>query len=661
MARDSAGLRFLATQMIGYDAMQWWQDEDNERDNWLRMGAAHEAGWVTEWVGPTDNSGWTIAATGRLLSVADDTLADVLRPDPAGKRPFLGVNRRGEVLEVLRGAIYTAAGVQVEVPDDSTWYTLIARYATDTRAPGTLTLVGGAATVVGVGTQFTRYATAAAAGGPTRIRIAAADTVNGNDYVTAFATITDDTNATLAAVAPGNSESGVRFRVRGEFYGKTPADPDIHRNASVTWELVARTCVRPTDGALIVADVRSVAGVVTTIDRRRANVWRPFTGESVSYALALAGFYKPNNGDPPESKEVVFSYGGTSGTPNTPVALDIAASATGAHIVGVTVDQPTGLLAAAVYDTGATRGIKVQEWSTLYSSLSGGTSAGRWDDPNDGAAVDIATGAGLKDVALVTLPEGCGFTHIAFYVDNSGTILSKTSVNNGASWVGPVTVLAGQSVLRVSATLTRLQRLVLVFVSSVDPYVRSLYSDDLGASFVGGTGTDLAIDSDANIQDVAVCEDDRGALWVATGWATSTNNPVRLFRGQAEGNVVPDAVGETKVGPGTSATVQCSQVAIRALPNGHVVVMAEARDGSTVHAWATVVANRKPVALYVIANTVDTNGSGRTSPVAIGQLANGELALTWTRYDNAALNQAYSLRYIPCAVYRPNTLFGYRA
>lgn len=664
--RSSQGLRFLTSQLIGYDVLQWAQDEVHERANWLRMMASHEAGWVAEQMGPMENSGWTLEETSRLLSIGAPTETfDFLRPDGSATRPFIGVNRNGEVLEVLRGPIYDDAGAQVEVPDDGVWYTLLARYATDTREPGSLELTAGSPTIIGVGTQFTRYAQAGDPGGATSIQILSADTGAGNELVTTFATITDDENATLADAAPGSTETGVRFRARGSFLGGVPADSDIHRNPHVVWELVPRTTTRPTDGALIAWDVRSVVGVVSMIDRRLGSVFTPFVGTNPSYSLVkttqrVRDWEADNYVDPFDNN---IGGGVAGGEIN---GVSIAPAATGGQIAGYT-DDGVGLIMciAAEVTVGPVYSVKVREFSTATG----------WDDPNSGGPVTVVTGAAvIRDVAVIAMPEGSGFTHACFYVSD-GDLHMKTSATNGATWVGPTIVLVAGGMHRVSACLTRMGRIVILTRHFSAPYIRVVFSDDLGATFDvdAGDGYDFG-DGDAETRDVAVTEDDRGNLWVVETKTEVADNPVWLYRGQAEGNPIPAAPGAGKpigmradFGEVYSAyaparTWHGATVDAVGMADGHVVVLADVFTTGTRgnRAWLILAgAERNNLGAIMALRAADVTGSDRRAPVGLGLMANGELMAVTTVLDG--VNRALHMqRYAAAATRRPHVLYGYR-
>lgn len=663
MARDSQGMRFLDRLKIGLDELQWWQDNQAERAAWFRAGVAHEAGFVADWNGPAGNIGWDITDGGSgLLEVGESgtTQIDRTYPDAARTRPFVAVDRDGNVLEITRGPIYDDTGAQIDVPNDGVWRTLVCRYATRQRAPGTLTLTAASTTVVGVGTQFTRYADATDEGQATRIRIDPDDTSAGNEGSYAFATITDDENATLDLPAIA-TEDGVSFRVRGTFFGAAPADPDARREAYVTWELVTRTTTRPTDG-LIAYDVMSSGGVVSLIDRRRGSIFQPFTGQNVSFSLSDASrtFYYYTGAEEMFDPEYVL-LGAVTGTLQTVAALAMAPASTGGHLPGQD-DAPTGLLLAIAYETDSPLyAVRVKEHSPLVG----------WDDPDGAGTVDVVSGvAAITDVALVALPSGSGFTHLCYYVQG-GDLYSKTSDDNGATWVGPDLVASfGSNITRVSACLTRMNRLVLVLKCSAGNPIRVLYSDDLGDTYDddAGSGYDFGAGDASTTLDVHVVEDDRGNLWTLTGWDDTVNSSLVVYRGAGEGDAVPAAAGwpvgqvmpSAGPGPYDSTVYNTESVDGVALPNGHVVAIHDALKAATSRGnrtFGTVVARRRALATYKVAHGTDKTDTDRCCPVAAALSSNGELFVAFCCVDTLDW-KVYVRRYGVSVNHRPFAVYG---
>ena len=288
---DTNGNRTLDQQLIGYDVLEWTQAERLQRIARARIGLAHECGWLGEWVGPHPNLGWEVfAAGGNVLGTRSEDGGVPDDPFPIDRTrsivPFVGVDPAGNVIEVpTGGALLDDSDAEIVPPNDGTWRTLIGRYRLTRREPGKLTLVGGSTTVVGTGTEFTRYSDSTSPE-PTILRIDASETSNGNEGSYVIDVITDDENMTVLS-APPTTETDVFFRVKGQFFSGEPASPDIHRNATVRWELVTRTTTRPTDG-LIAYDVKQAGGVVSLIDRRRGSLYQPYTGRSCSFALLPA-------------------------------------------------------------------------------------------------------------------------------------------------------------------------------------------------------------------------------------------------------------------------------------------------------------------------------------------------------------------------------------
>lgn len=663
----SNGLRFLAEQLLGFDELSWAQDERDERLNWLRLGMAHECGWVGEYVGPGLNFGWEVHDSGsgvlaiRTSSGGVSLLRDLTRADST--RPFIGVDRRGRVLEILAGELLDADGEPITVPNDGVWRTLIARYATRTHEPGTLELTGSSTTVTGTGTQFTRYSDSTDPQ-PTLLRIDADDTSEGNEGTYQIATITSDTALELVS-APPTDESDVKFRVKAQFFSGDPADPDAHNNAHVTWELVTRTTTRPTD-TLVAYDVRRSGGTVTTIDRRRASLYRQITADTRCFALTPAQWIANFAIDPApagDADSVLLPYHRITYVNNDAdastgvIGLALAPASTGSHTTGLASDQPSGMLLAGLYDDGsANRTIQISHYTQVSDESI--NQVGAWDHPDGGSAVTIAA-AGLLDVAVIALPADSGNTHALFYVDTNGSVIQRTSTDQGATWSGATTIwnpAGAEQVSRVAAVLTRMNRVVLVGAYSTGNRIRAIMSDDLCATWDNNSQAGYGYSGSTASTDVAICEDDRGNLWTVS--AEGSDNGIRLYRGQAEGNPVP-ATAEQSSGWVAGPERDCPTVDCFAMPNGLVGIVCDAIVSSNRRIDFMVAARRQIVhhqALFASPGVSDD----KDSPVGVGVSANGVVFLAHGNNDTTGSNDAKAIisQWLPVSIERSHAWYG---
>lgn len=660
--RETNGLNYFAKMLLDHDELQWEQDETRERLAWWRLGSAHEVGWCGEHVGPFENFGWDVYDSGSAaLAVRNTTAAGV----PLGisklrdtTHRYLGIDNQGRVLEVVAGErLRKADGTVLTVPADSTWYTLVGRYATRRLEPGKLTLTGGSVTVTGTGTQFTRYGQGTDPKS-TLIRIDATDSSNGNEGTYEIDTITDDLNMTLVS-APPNSESSVTFRVKGRFRGGEPADVDIHNCAHIEWELVARTTTRPADGALVAYDVRNVAGTLTFIDRRRSNIFRPIDGTIRSYGLLCDDSYLTYTTSPTSELTTTETISFVSSVADSDVGIvgiSLAPVASGSHTTTLATDQATGMMLATLFDDGTTRTIRVHH-DTVVSSGNGGAD---YDDPDNGATIDVVSAAGIRDVALVALPVASGNTHAVFYVDSTGNVIQRTTTDNGANWSAPTTIWnpgGAEEVSRIAAVLTRMGRVLIVGTYSTGNRLRYVFSDDLCTTWDNNSQAGYGYSGSGASTDVALCEDDRGNLWTASVEGAR----VELYRGQAEGNPAPSAT-EQSAGWPVGPEQNVDYVDVFALPNGTIGIVTGCENfvgNRSVHLF--VVARRNILHKQTLVSSPNPSDADYAVPVAVGVAASGHVHLaTGVKFDSLGNYSAdvKVSRWSPVAIERAWTWYG---
>ena len=560
MARETSGLRILDQMEIGFDALQWWQAEFDERAAWARIALSYECGWVGDYVGSNADFGWEVYDQGSgVLAVrstgSDGTPMFFGRARGSASTPVVGVDRAGHILEQpVDSELLDANDDGLVVPNDGVWRTLVASYRLRQREVGTLTLTGGSVTVTGVGTQFTRYSDAADPGGASSFRIATDDTVQGNEGAYEFATITDDTNATLVTPPPA-TESGVEFRIAGSFFDAAPTDTDIHNKVQIVWSLETRTTQRPTTG-LVAADVKRSGGVLTVIPRQHANVWRPIRGGCRGTVLLPATLRDGTSGAAAHTAQVwtdQFNVVEDSVANVEALGLSAAPCAVGSH-TSIGADAPTGIMAATLWDTGATTKINIRHFTPQhFLAGSGSAIAGQWDDPDAGATVDAVTEAGMLDVALLPVPAASGNTHLLFYVGSAGDVKLRASTDNGGSWGAATTILTpsgGATVSRIAAVLTRMGKIVIACAWSTGNRIRYIRSHDLGGTWETNTSAGYSSSTaGAAVDDLAIVEDDRCNLWTIAAVA----GVITVYHGADEGDPVPNTAEQSSGWVATTA------------------------------------------------------------------------------------------------------------
>lgn len=619
--RDTNGLKYKRNLKLGMDELQWMQDEADERRRMAVLGMAAEPGWYGAfWPHGQAALGWTITdpATNGILRLQLSSAGNPFGPlrRRSSIATFVGAAPNGRPVELDTEDNTTLRDVDDEfitVPDDGVWYTLCAVPVLQSRAPGRLTMTAGSAVVVGVRTDFTRFGDSTDIRA-TRFRISAADgdTGAGNEGTYRFDTITDATTATLDRPAV-NDETGVHFRVIGDYLGSVPADPDIHSVIMTVWELRARTVTPPAD-ALIAFDVMRDTGVQAAafiIDRRHAMLYRPIhTQHNRRYSL-----------QPVIDVEGATPWLAIQKTRNVVLdgAIDVqncclAPASAGADTQqgALTGDQTGCMLAVVSVDIGATFNLRVREYVPWASPV--------WRNPNGGGSVSINASITLAEdhqSALVCLPSGSGWTHAFFLTDAAGEVQMYRSTNNGATWDSPVGIwdpdanAAGDVASHLSAILTRTGRLIVVTnytpVATGDGTIRYVFSDDYGDTWDTNSdaGTGIVQTAGEDLTHPCIVEDDEGNLWTSF----TRGDHTRLVRGAGLHNPTPDSETPTGGFAVTSAKTSDTRgkASLVAAPDGTIVVIyQDVVNGVTNDVWASYVSRGQIIHSAKIGGISDT-------------------------------------------------------
>lgn len=461
---NSPGLRPLFELLIGIDEIQWAQAEGWYRERFLRKAEQQTPGlFLPPAPGGGPDTQWEVSYNLGSDVVSVSAVGTLWQN--SGPQVAMAVDSDGKLWRL-------EAQSPVTIPNDDTWYTVVATRAEVQTEAGTITITSGSAVVAGTGTDFTRFSgkTSSGFGRGTRIWIAAGDSAGGNGGIYEIDVVTSATSITLTTVPPGTTETISRWKVAGDFLSTIPADPAIHNFERVVISKVARTTI-PAAGAFILADVkRNNAGSpkVKIIDRRQANeLWT--VPEPFGCWLA---------------PEIGFD----TSSPWTAATMrrdPMYGSSTSGQTVSVAALRDNGeeLIAVIVDGTNIELAIRENDGAGWYA---GGA---------------VVTGATDPDAAIVQTPDISGTTHVVVFVDGN-SLWCTASANSGSTWGAPVLILdpttndAADEVRTCTAIMLQNNRLLVVLS----------YYDDSGAS---GAGQERL---------VAVYSDDYGVTW-----STNTN------------------------------------------------------------------------------------------------------------------------------------------
>lgn len=394
---QSPGLIHRAMLKLGLDELQWAQMEEEERWAFFRRMGLLTPGLLV----PLTPSGDMDAP----WQVRDQLGGGVVTVNIAALGWASGMGPQVASAIGADGLLWRMESTKnITVPDDNTWYTLEVSRIEEQVELGTLSLSSGSSTILGTGTEFTRFSgkTSSGFGRGTKIRIAPADSSSGNAGTMEIDEVVSDTEIKMVSNVPGGTETILKFYVAGDYATTPPTDPDIHLFERVR---VARVSRRrsPSAGAFVLADVCWNSGTmsaVAIIDRRdqnlarQARTWGPVVPWPVQeLTVTCPGFVLAVRQD--EVYTVITSDNGHF----------MAGDGLGGQL---TVIQDNALITVWGRALGETA------WAVVAASV----------DPNGAAPV------------LLELPKATGFTHICFYVQ-SASVYQTRSTDNGATWSAP--------------------------------------------------------------------------------------------------------------------------------------------------------------------------------------------------------------------------------
>lgn len=485
MPEKYPGLHFVKDHRLSFADLDWWQGQMHRYPGghaW-RLSRLERPGLVVpRWPSGAPTPAWLPIHAGSGSLTLQEPLGSTvteyarLHPDAQDESTLYLVNQEGAVIEYP----FKVSAEVVTLTDNATWYTLVCRSITTyDYEPGTITLDPASLSVVGVGTQFGRYAGKTDEGIPygTFLRVDAADTSNGHEGTYEVDTVTDDTNLTLTSMPGGSaSEGSLIFSVSGNFKGAPPAEPDLHRRYSVEFELVAQTR-SPAAGDFLICDVRWDSGDATPVrivDLRAYNTYRSRT-RGRRYCVPEAPIYWDHHAGQAQLHQI--DMGAT------------AHASEASYISMCEGDQPGVILAFGRQDNGADVSTQVRELTALGNIV---------DDPGGAGTVNVVTGLTTAtndgQLAAIKVPEQIDgdYTHYAF-VANNGTIELHGSTDDGASWSSVATIwnplaVDALDVADQPAAIWLRNGRILVLASYYDDSaslrdIRWIFSDDHGATW----------------------------------------------------------------------------------------------------------------------------------------------------------------------------------
>lgn len=415
----------------------------------------------------------------RVVDADDDgSLSIEVAADESRASVALLVTHEGDLV-----ALDLAQSEIITVPNNNTWYTIVAQAEVTQTEMGTLSVTIGSNAVTGVLTRFqTLYgATSSAFGRGSKIRIFGSSL--GNDGTYEVDTVVSDTALTLTTNVLGASETGLSFSIAGDYFNVTPPDPDIRRYQRVAISRVA-LLREPAAGVYPLADVKrnDAAGPpkVQIIDRREQRLYRTNVAQagkgSTGTALSVRCVHQISTGGAlslaarPKLGYVTGSLG--FGAEDSAIAVSNSAPA-GKNNILVAVENGGSI--------------------DFFDQNNGDIpSAG---DPLFGStAAPSVTGV---DPALVRMPPGSGLTHLLVYMRINKLYVRSTD-DDGVTWgaevlvIDPTAVDAADTAANPAVIRLLNGRLLVVFEyyddSAGKTYISSVTSDDLGATWDDNTG-----------------------------------------------------------------------------------------------------------------------------------------------------------------------------
>lgn len=687
MSRTANGINLLTLLEIGTDEFQWLQAELQERREAAYMSRMASPGWFgARKNGPAAAAryGWRVDEDGSTGRLKLQTILGAAPPVPLGTRTgsqmppqrFGGILPDGKIVEIEYADDVTLRDTdfdQVEVPDDGTWYTLVAVYETTVIEPGLINLVQNSPTITGTRTAFTRYSKNSlypAAPGPTDnpvptvIRIDAADSANGNEGNYTILTITDDGTMTVTPSPPGADES-VRFRVKGRFF--TPPElgepQDAHRNARLVWELRGRV-TNPPDDALIAYDCYRDTGTdpnVILIDRRMSNEHRemPNPGDPVATILMPEqGAADITGGAPFTTRKlnVDLIEGGLGSATCLEVDMAPAQGAPVSNILIYNAGNFGGLAVAYVAADGIHSAVMN---ASLFISLAAPV-----------FTLTIAQ-ASILGFSLEAMPAGTGgWTHIVAYSAGGKIRVARSDDNcatftvDGVVW-DPTTVAAADTATYPSVLVTSWGRIIIAAVyfdqSAGTQKICEIHSDDYGDTWetnsnsgniiVSGSQNprhlDLAQDGWGNIYGVYI--EDNGAEDEVWWWSGSgPNNPT------LDPDKVETANRGTKLYCFISGGIILGQPRAVAFQDGTMAFALSQVDGGAGADQSVLIGHVKEGELYRLESVAEVDNSDYAGPTrpptALTVLNTGYAILATYDTDATAAGIIYAHRFVPVSV-----------
>ncbi len=641
----SDGLLYLQNLKIGVDELQWLQATNDENARQFRLGTMLTDGLV---LGRRPDGG--LDTNWLVHDDDDDGTITVVAAAESGVKPGYAalVDDEGYAAVLDRDVSL------ITLPNNNTWYTILAEAVDTQYEEGTLTLTAGSATILGTNTRFTQLSgkTSSGFGRGTRIRIDAADSSGGNAGTYEVDVIVSDTELDLVEVIPGANDTIPRWTVAGDFLTTIPADPDIHQRRVMQITRNPGGITRePASGKYPLADVKrndALSPRVQFIDRREQRMYRSAVPSGLRTSQVTTVVPQANHdlsGGPPFTPSLNYGFGRLA------VANAVANAVCPCLGSG---SQPNRTL------------LLTEDGGTIY--------AARDDDPTGGALglLFIPTGATFVGAqpSLARLPAGTSSTHVCCYVDG-GILQARVSTNDGTAWGGAVTVLdptlidpadtcAWPSVIRL------INGRLLVAVEYFDDsagltFIVGATSDDNGATWDNNGGVGYAIKSvpgpvppAADIGRPSLGQSADGRIWCAY---TVDGDDIGILYSD-------DYTGHFSGAPSTATNIviedngfftTVNSPALWVSPDGQPIIFFQGYRLATTHSYVCYAAvgytrdSRYVLHQRVLFDNDAALGAAQDLGLAVCQDNGGSLTFAWL-YTPSVTDDTYVARLLPVSM-----------
>lgn len=494
-----AGLILAQNLKLGLDEINWFQSNTRRNIRSLLLSLFEPGILVDRTIDGRLDQLWSISDDN------DDGVVDVGVNTRIvnGQESALLIGTNGELCELRSNE--SEFPIELTLTNDNVWRTIIATPVLSEYELGTIAVTTASAVVTGTGTRFTRLAGYTGDGFNRGSILRISGSSNGNDGDYEIDSVASDGSLTLRTPVAGTNESGLAFRIVGDF-ATGSADP-IHNRRTIEVSVIARTRVAPA-GAFILYDAKrndALTPKVALIDRREGSRARRRTGKASHGALTV-------------QPKLIWTSGGATDVSREWYEADTQAGTdySGVGSLAGTSDGSVSL----VWHEGGDVFAKVFDHSNRT-----------W---GGGSTVD-STATVTKRPAMVSVPDASGKTHLAFYTnDVAGNAEVRSSADDTSTWSSsaiawnPPTADPNDYVEDLDAILLRNHRVILIGTyyddSAGQKSIRYVYSDDYGDTWQtnGGAGWELMSDSGGDdLGYPRIDQQPNGTIWICGENTTS--------------------------------------------------------------------------------------------------------------------------------------------